>query len=99
MNLAKGGSLENSIVLDNDSILNDSLRYKDEFVRHKILDCIGDFSLLGMPILGHVLARKSGHAFNHSFLKKLFAQKKSWETIALPEVRDLSSLQSKSLAI
>lgn len=79
--LAQGGSLENAVVLGKDDIINDGgLRFQDEFVRHKILDCIGDFSLLGMPILGHIVANKSGHAFNHAFLKEFFVQKKSWET-------------------
>jgi len=79
--LARGGSLDNAVVIDKDSILNeDGLRYTDEFVRHKILDCLGDFSLLGMPILGHLVVNKSGHAFNHAFLKKFFSKKASWET-------------------
>lgn len=79
--LARGGSLDNVVVIDKENILNeDGLRYKDEFVRHKLLDCLGDFSLLGMPVLGHVKVSKSGHFFNHAFLKKFFAQKESWET-------------------
>jgi UDP-3-O-[3-hydroxymyristoyl] N-acetylglucosamine deacetylase len=79
--LARGVTLENVIAIDNNDVINEGgLRYQDEFVRHKILDCIGDFSLLGMPILGHVVAHKAGHAFNHSFLKKFFAEKESWET-------------------
>lgn len=79
--LARGVTLENVIAIDDKDVINESgLRYQDEFVRHKILDCIGDFSLLGMPILGHVVAEKSGHAFNHSFLKKVFTEKESWET-------------------
>jgi UDP-3-O-[3-hydroxymyristoyl] N-acetylglucosamine deacetylase len=83
--LARGGSLENAIVIDEQNILNrEGLRYPDEFVRHKILDCIGDFSLLGMPMLGHVMMEKSGHSFNHSFLKKFFAEKDSWETLTYP---------------
>jgi UDP-3-O-[3-hydroxymyristoyl] N-acetylglucosamine deacetylase len=83
--LAQGGSLDNAIVIDENEILNqEGLRYPDEFVRHKILDCIGDFSLLGMPILGHVILHKSGHAFNHAFLNKFLEQKSSWETQILP---------------
>ncbi len=98
--LARGVSLENVIAIDNEEVLNDEgLRYKDEFVRHKILDCIGDFSLLGMPILGHVVASKSGHAFNHAFLKEFFAQKDSWETLIINDLNELPSVQSKSLAI
>ncbi len=82
--LAKGGSLDNAIVIDGDGILNEGgLRFSDEFVRHKILDCIGDFSLLGMPILGHVVVEKSGHAFNHEFLKKFFVEKSSWNTASM----------------
>lgn len=98
--LARGVSLENVIAIDNEDVLNDEgLRYKDEFVRHKILDCIGDFSLLGMPILGHVVASKSGHAFNHAFLKIFFGQKESWETLIINDLNELPSVQSKSLAI
>jgi len=98
--LARGVSMENVIAIDNEDVLNDEgLRYKDEFVRHKILDCIGDFSLLGMPILGHVVASKSGHAFNHAFLKEFFAQKDSWETLIINDLNELPSVQSKSLAI
>jgi len=79
--LAKGGSLDNAVLVASDGVVNPGgLRFADEFVRHKILDCIGDFSLLGMPILGHVVADKSGHAFNHMFLQKFFASKDAWET-------------------
>ena len=100
---AQGGSLDNAIVIDKDQILNnEGLRYPNEFVRHKILDCIGDFSLLGMPVLGHIVAYKSGHGFNHAFLEKFFKEKGSWETRTISETKDLSNLvplQSKSLAI
>ncbi len=90
--LARGVTLENVIAIDSKDVINeDGLRYQDEFVRHKILDCIGDFSLLGMPILGHVVVNKSGHAFNHSFLKKFFAEKESWETLTINDIRRLRS--------
>jgi len=89
--LARGVTLENVIAIDDKAVVNEGgLRYEDEFVRHKILDCIGDFSLLGMPILGHVVAEKSGHAFNHSFLKKIFAEKESWETGTINDIKVLS---------
>jgi UDP-3-O-[3-hydroxymyristoyl] N-acetylglucosamine deacetylase len=79
--LAKGGSLDNAIVIDKDRILNkEGLRYPDEFVRHKLLDSLGDFSLLGMPIQGHIVTHKSGHAMNHLFIKKLLENKHAWET-------------------
>jgi UDP-3-O-[3-hydroxymyristoyl] N-acetylglucosamine deacetylase len=83
--LAKGGSLDNAVVVDKDSVLNSGgLRFQDEFVRHKLLDCIGDFSLLGLPIFGHIVTHKSGHAFHHAFLEKFFSEKSSWETFIIP---------------
>jgi UDP-3-O-[3-hydroxymyristoyl] N-acetylglucosamine deacetylase len=78
---AKGASLENSIVIDKDQLLNsDGLRFKDEFVRHKILDCLGDFSLLGLPIIGHIILNKSGHALNQTFIKEFYNRRDAWET-------------------
>jgi UDP-3-O-[3-hydroxymyristoyl] N-acetylglucosamine deacetylase len=80
---AKGGSLENAIILGSDGILNASgLRFKDEFVRHKILDLIGDFSLIGFPIYGHIIANKSGHTANLKFLKKLISYQNCWEIVS-----------------
>jgi UDP-3-O-[3-hydroxymyristoyl] N-acetylglucosamine deacetylase len=82
--LGRGGSLDNAVIIDGDRVLNeDGLRWPDEFVRHKCLDCIGDFSLIGMPIMGHIVTNKSGHAFNHAFLEKFFKEKESWETYTL----------------
>ena len=79
--LGKGGSLDNAVVIDNDNVLNEEgLRYPDEFVRHKLLDCLGDFSLLGMPIQGHIITHKSGHHLNHLFIKKFLDEKQAWET-------------------
>ena len=72
--LALGGSLENAIVLDDKGILNDSLRFPDEFVRHKILDAIGDMSLLGYNFIGSYKAFASGHHLNHLLTKEVFAQ-------------------------
>jgi UDP-3-O-[3-hydroxymyristoyl] N-acetylglucosamine deacetylase len=80
---AKGGSLENAIILGSDGILNSSgLRFKDEFVRHKMLDLIGDFSLIGFPIYGHIIANKSGHTANLKFLKKLISYQNCWEIVS-----------------
>jgi len=71
--LALGGSLENAVVIDETRVLNEGgLRYPDEFVRHKILDFIGDVSLLGLPLVGECTVYKSGHALNHSLIRKLF---------------------------
>ncbi|ETR71755.1 MAG: UDP-3-O-[3-hydroxymyristoyl] N-acetylglucosamine deacetylase [Candidatus Magnetoglobus multicellularis str. Araruama] len=82
--LAKGGSLDNAIVVDQDKILNEGgLRFDNEFVRHKILDCIGDFSLLGIPVCGHINIYKSGHALHHLFLESFFAKKDCWKTETL----------------
>jgi len=82
---AKGGSLENAIILGESGILNLSvLRFKDEFVRHKILDFIGDISLLGYPIYGHIVANKSGHTTNLKFLKKILSYPDCWELISEP---------------
>jgi UDP-3-O-[3-hydroxymyristoyl] N-acetylglucosamine deacetylase len=98
--LARGGSLDNAVVIDENNVLNDEgLRYQDEFVRHKLLDCIGDFSLLGMPILGHIVTKKSGHAFNHAFLERFFSEKASWQTLTLQEPTTPPSKTAKSLAI
>ncbi len=70
--LARGGSLDNAIVIDRFRVLNEGgLRYENEFVRHKILDLIGDISLLGSPVIGHFKAYKSGHTLNHSLLTKI----------------------------
>ena len=79
--LGQGGSLENAVIVDQTGVLNEGgLRWADEFVRHKLLDCIGDFSLLGLPIKGHIVAKRSGHQFHHAFLEKLFHDKNAWQT-------------------
>ncbi len=80
--LALGGSLKNAIVLDDQKIINkEGLRYTDEFVRHKILDAIGDLFLLGMPIIGHFVAYKSGHRLNNLLLKELMLKADCWEIV------------------
>ena len=81
-NLALGGSLDNAIVLTPEGMLNENpLRFADEFVRHKILDIIGDFALLGMPLLGKITAEKSGHAVHASMMSKLLKTESAWEII------------------
>ncbi|MCD6485865.1 MAG: UDP-3-O-acyl-N-acetylglucosamine deacetylase [Syntrophobacterales bacterium] len=78
--LALGGSLNNAIVLDDEKVINkEGLRFPDEFVKHKILDAIGDLSLLGMPIIGHFVAYKSGHKLNNLLLRKLLDHGECWE--------------------
>ena len=80
--LARGGSLENAIVVDDFSILNpDGLRFPDEFVRHKILDSMGDLFLFGMPVIGHLNASKAGHALNHKLVTQVLADPRCHEVI------------------
>ncbi|MBI3603912.1 MAG: UDP-3-O-acyl-N-acetylglucosamine deacetylase [Nitrospirae bacterium] len=77
--LAKGGSLENTIVLSEQNILNESgLRFQDEFVRHKVLDLIGDLALLGVPFIGHLIADRSGHALHAKLVEKILERPDSW---------------------
>lgn len=81
--LAKGGSLDNAVVIDDFRILNeDGLRFRNEFVRHKILDFIGDLSIIGSPVIGRFVVRKSGHFLNHHTLRKLMASKKHWKMLS-----------------
>lgn len=81
-NLAQGGSLDNAIVLTDDGMLNDTpLRYPDEFVRHKILDIIGDLALLGMPINGRFTAEKSGHSVHAVLMSRLLETEAAWEIV------------------
>ena len=87
--LARGGSLDNAIVLDEHRILNnEELRYEDEFVRHKILDAIGDLYLAGYPIIGAYVAEKSGHALNNLLLRKLFKEPDAYEIVSFSQVTD-----------
>jgi len=80
--LALGGSLKTAVVLDDEKVINkEGLRFPDEFVRHKILDAVGDLFLLGMPILGHFVAKKSGHKLNNMLLKKLLASGDCWRIL------------------
>ena len=80
--LALGGSLDNAVVVGENKILNqEGLRFKDEFVRHKILDSIGDLYLAGAPIQGYFLGNKSGHYLNNLLLKSLFSKKSNYEYV------------------
>ena len=87
--LARGGSLDNAIVLDEHRILNnEELRYEDEFVRHKILDAIGDLYLAGYPIIGAYVAEKSGHALNNLLLRQLFKEPDAYEIVSFNQMAD-----------
>ena len=85
-NLALGGSLDNAIVVDDYRVLNeDGLRYEDEFVKHKILDVIGDLYLLGHSLIGAFEGYKSGHALNNQLLRQLLADKSAWEAVTFDD--------------
>ena len=85
-NLALGGSVDNAIVVDEDSVLNeDGLRYEDEFVKHKILDAIGDLYLLGKSLIGEFRGYKSGHALNNLLLRTLLEQADAWEVVTFAD--------------
>ena len=82
--LALGGSLRNAILIDGDRIVNDEgLRFHNEFVRHKILDCVGDLSLLGMPVIGHLVTFKCGHALSHELLRELDRERDALSVLTL----------------
>ena len=89
--LALGGSLDNAIVLGETGVLNNALRFEDEFVRHKILDAIGDLALVGYPVIGHLVAHRAGHALHTEFAAKILEETSAWrlvesatEAVALP---------------
>jgi len=88
-NLALGGNLDNAIVLDDDRILNeDGLRYEDEFVKHKILDAIGDLYLLGHSLIGEFSGFKSGHALNNKLLRTLISTRSAWQEVTFKSLAD-----------
>ncbi len=91
LGLARGGSLDNAVVVSDGRVLNaEGLRYKDEFVRHKILDCIGDVYLTGAELQGHFTGFRSGHALNNQLLRKFFADKEAWRILRHPEAHQIS---------
>ena len=88
--LAQGGSFDNAIVMDSFHILNDDgLRYEDEFVKHKVLDAIGDLYLLGHPLIGAFSANKSGHALNNRLLRKLLENQSAWELVSYEDATEV----------
>jgi UDP-3-O-[3-hydroxymyristoyl] N-acetylglucosamine deacetylase len=99
MNLALGGSMDNAIVVDDFRVLNeDGLRYEDEFVRHKVLDAIGDLYLLGHSLIGAFVGHKSGHEVNNRLLRKLIAQEDCWELVTFEEDADAPIVFSRPAA-
>jgi len=87
-NLALGGSMDNAVVVDDYRVLNEEgLRYEDEFVKHKILDAIGDLYLLGHSLIGAFRGHKSGHALNNRLLRALMADEAAWEQVVFEDSR------------
>jgi len=90
MGLALGGSLDNAVVVNNDDVINEGgLRMHDEFVRHKLLDCIGDLALLGLPIIGKITTHKAGHALHYEFMKALLEAGSTYASIYHPTANRL----------
>jgi UDP-3-O-[3-hydroxymyristoyl] N-acetylglucosamine deacetylase len=85
MGLIRGASRENCIVLTRDGIENGPLRFPDEFVRHKVLDLVGDLALLGKPILGRIVADRAGHAMHTALVSRILRDKTLWDEVTLPE--------------
>lgn len=97
--LVQGGSFDNAIVMDSFHILNDDgLRYEDEFVKHKILDAIGDLYLLGSPLIGAFSAYKSGHKLNNKLLRKLMAKKSAWELVSYQDEAEVPISFARTVA-
>lgn len=96
--LARGGSMDNAIVVDDGGVINeDGLRYEDEFVKHKVLDAIGDLYLLGNGLIGEFEAYKSGHALNNALLRKLLSQEDAWEVVTFKNEGDAPISYSRPL--
>jgi UDP-3-O-[3-hydroxymyristoyl] N-acetylglucosamine deacetylase len=88
--MARGGSPDNALVLTEDAVLNEGgLRFQDEFVRHKILDCLGDLALLGYPVLGHFVGIRSGHELHARLMRRLLADTGAWQLLTDREVEPL----------
>ena len=97
--LIRGGSLDNAIVLTPEGMLNETdLRFSNEFVRHKILDIIGDLSLLGMPLLGRVKATRSGHMLHAALMSKLLRTRAAWEIVDMPAVTHTTQSKAELIA-
>ncbi len=92
--LALGGSLNNAILVNGENIVNpDGLRFSDEFVRHKVLDAIGDLSLIGTPVMGHYHAFKSGHLMNKLLIYKLLTDKSAWSLLDMDQLQQLQEIE------
>jgi UDP-3-O-[3-hydroxymyristoyl] N-acetylglucosamine deacetylase len=98
--LAQGGSLDNAIVMDEYRVLNaEGLRFGDEFVKHKLLDAIGDLYLLGYPLIGAFAAHKSGHGLNNRLLRETMGRKEAWELVSFERAEDAPAALTRLFAL
>lgn len=96
---ARGGSLDNAIVIKDNQVLNeDGLRYANEFVRHKLLDAVGDLALAGAPIQGHFFGHCSGHAMNNQLLRSVFADTANWRSVEATEAAEMAETAMEAVA-
>jgi UDP-3-O-[3-hydroxymyristoyl] N-acetylglucosamine deacetylase len=96
--LALGGSLENAVVLGETGVLNNALRFDDEFVRHKILDAVGDLALVGYPVIGHLVAHRAGHALHTEFASKVLEETQAWRLVEGPIEAPFGAVPAKTPA-
>jgi UDP-3-O-[3-hydroxymyristoyl] N-acetylglucosamine deacetylase len=98
--LALGGNLDNAIVMDEYRVINpDGLRFEDEFVKHKVLDAIGDLYLLGHPLIGAFSGYKSGHALNNALLRALLADEEAWEFVTFGRAEEAPAFLRMQLQV
>ncbi len=97
--LALGGSIDNAIVVGDNSILNPQLRFPDEFVRHKILDAIGDLTLLGAPLLGHVVGYRAGHRMHAALVEEILSQPQAWRLVTWDDIVYEMAVQRPTAAL
>jgi UDP-3-O-[3-hydroxymyristoyl] N-acetylglucosamine deacetylase len=97
--LALGGSLDNAIVLGETGVLNNALRFEDEFVRHKILDVIGDLSLVGYPVIGHLVAHRGGHALHTAFAARILEDVDAWKIVVGDSLAAVPALPAAAPAV
>ena len=99
MGLVRGGSMDNAVVVDDAQVVNEEgLRYKDEFVKHKILDAIGDLYQLGYSLIGEFIAYKSGHGLNNAALRALLADPTAWDMVTFEEAAEAPINYIRALA-
>jgi UDP-3-O-[3-hydroxymyristoyl] N-acetylglucosamine deacetylase len=96
---ALGGSLENAVVMGETGVLNNPLRFEDEFVRHKMLDAIGDLALLGMPVKGHLVAHRGGHGLHTAFAAKVMEERDAWEIVEQSLAPDLQVPEASPVGV